>query len=95
MLKRFLQRWIKPRFWVCEWKAEKLRGSIFHKSGEFACLGDTYDEAKDDACDFVRRQLSEGERAILSIRPATWLERVNTPNVELTGAARFCAQRPC
>ena len=80
MFARFLRRWIKPRFWVCEWEAFELRNGIHHMSGEFACLGDTHEERKNDACDFVRRQLSDGEYANLNMRPATWLERLNTPN---------------
>ena len=83
MLARFLQRWIKPPFFVCKWETIGEKNGM-SMSGEFACLGETQGEAKDDACRFVERQLQPGMRAMANIRSATWRERLRTPNAKVS-----------
>lgn len=85
-INRFLRRWIKPRFFVCEWEIIGEMNGMWTR-GEFSLYSNAPDEAKDCACRFIEHQLRPGMRALVNIRSATWRERlrcgsVNDCNIE-------------
>ena len=67
---KWAQRFLKDSFYVCEYSSEQ------GESGKFACLGETRDEAREDAIERVKRVAYFNGEFTVSVRAATLLERL-------------------
>lgn len=76
MISKLLSRWLKPPFYVCEWKTVNNSAFTLHMDGEFPCFGETEEDATKDAGIVISRKLGKGLQAIYTIRPATLRERL-------------------
>lgn len=71
-MRRWLQRLLKPDFWVCEYRS---RGG--YEVGSFACFGKSHQGARSDAASYLMEMPSIAGWVDYTVRRPSVIERMD------------------